>query len=247
MPEPRDAGGRIAANPNDVAGRRRPGGQGPRRAEGGRPIGFTLLVAILVAGLMVAGWFIANQQQMLAEARTSLDSATQRIGHLESRLLETDQTMSATGDEVKDKLQFWESEIRKLWDVANKRNVEMIKATDGTLKSQGTALASVQSTLKSVQGAVTRHDEAFGQQSEILDQITAMELQVRKLADQQRQVADQLAATRKSVTTLESGLARRVQQTEEAIEAIDAYRLQINSRLAELNARVQALSPPIGP
>jgi hypothetical protein len=59
---------------------------------------------------------------------------------------------------------------------------------------------------------------------------------------QQRQVTDQLNATRQTVASLETSLARRVTDTEKAVQAIDAYRLQLNSRLVDLQTRIDNLS-----
>jgi chromosome segregation ATPase len=248
--EPRD-GARIAANPTDGQGYRRGGTKSPRRAEspgasGGRSIGQSVLIAALVAGLGVAGWFIANQQRMLTESHKSLQAATDRITQLENSLLETDQTMSATGDEVKGRFKQWESEIRKLWDVANKRNVDMIKAAETKVAAQATDLDNVEAAVKTLNATVGKHEDAFGQQAALLDQVTAMQLQLRKLDDQQRKVTDMIANVQKSVTTLQTGFERRVEENEKAIEAIDAYRLQINSKLAEINARLQASAQPPG-
>jgi hypothetical protein len=250
--EPRD-GARIAANPTDGAGYRRGvGAKPPRRggdagaAGGGRSIGQSVLIAALVAGLGVAGWFIANQQRMLAESQKNLDAASHRITQLENSLLETDQTMSATGDEVKGRFKQWESEIRKLWDVANKRNVEMIKATEAKVSSQATELSNVAAAVKTLNATVGKHEDAFGQQAALLDQVTAMQLQLRKLDEQQRKTTDMVASVQKSVASMQSGLQRRVEENEKAIEAIDAYRLQINAKLAEINARLQANVQPPG-
>ena len=78
------------------------------------------------------------------------------------------------------------------------------------------------------------------------DLIAAMQLQLKKLDDQQRKTTDMVASVQRSVSSLQSGLAKRVEDNEKAIEAIDAYRLQINSRLAEINARLQANAQPSG-
>jgi chaperonin cofactor prefoldin len=79
-----------------------------------------------------------------------------------------------------------------------------------------------------------------------MDQVAAMQLQLKKLDDQQRKSMDMVADVQRSVSSMQSGLAKRVEENEKAIEAIDAYRLQINSRLAEINARLQASAQPPG-
>jgi hypothetical protein len=67
------------------------------------------------------------------------------------------------------------------------------------------------------------------------------------LVAQQRQLTDQVNAARQSVSGIETGLTRRVVANEKAIEAIDAYRLQLNSRLVELQTRLDSIAAPKNP
>jgi len=50
-------------------------------------------------------------------------------------------------------------------------------------------------------------------------------------------------AARQSVSGIETGLTKRVVANEKAIEAIDAYRLQLNSRLVDLQTRIDSAVP----
>ena len=234
----------IAANPRDTAGYRSAGAR-TRPASGGRMLGLNVVMAILVAGLVLAGWFIANQHQELKLAASQLGKADQRIQRLEERLRMTDEVMSASDGEMQDKLVFWEDEIRKLWDITNKRNKNWITTNQGKLKNHDVSLASVQESVKELKSSVSRHEEAFGQQAAVLDQLAAIELQVRQLVNQNRELTDQINAARQSVAGMESGLARRVNQNAESIEAIDAHRRQLNARLVDLGNRIDSLySPP---
>ena len=153
----------------------------------------------------------------------------------------TDQTMSEAGDDVQDQLGFWEDEIRKVWDVANKRNKNWINENQGKLKRHAERLATIESSVTSLKSSVSRHDEAFGQQSAMLDQLAALELQLRQVAEQQRRMTDQLNVARQGFASLESGLERRVANNEEAVEAIDAYRVQLNNRLNDVRNRIETL------
>ena len=128
----------LSANPDDSTGYRRGGkggGSGRRRSAGGsggggRSLGVNLILAVLIAGLVVAGWFIANQHQLLTAEKKALDSAESRIALLEERLRMTDETLIDSEQETEEQIGFWESEIRKLWAVSNERNRKWIK--DGT-------------------------------------------------------------------------------------------------------------------
>ena len=48
------------------------GGGGGGGGGAGRQLGTNLLIAILIGGLVLAGWFIANQQQMLTAEQDKL-------------------------------------------------------------------------------------------------------------------------------------------------------------------------------
>jgi len=232
----------IAADPGDSTGYRRGGKpRPPERGGTGRVLGLNVVLAILVAGLVASGWFVANQYQQLREAERALAEADRRLVRLEERLQMTDQTMSDSGDEVQDQLGFWESEIRKVWDVANKRNKNWIVANQGKLKRQADQLATIEASLVSLKSSVSRHDQAFGQQREMLDQLAAVDLQLRQVAEQQRRMTDQLNVARQGFASLESGLERRVANNEEAVEAIDAYRVQLNNRLNDVRRRMDTL------
>ena len=85
----------ISTNPEDAAGYRRgaksgkSSGTARRRSGsggGGKMIGINLILAVLIAGLVIAGWFIANQHQLLTAEKQALDAAESRIAVLEDRL-----------------------------------------------------------------------------------------------------------------------------------------------------------------
>jgi chromosome segregation ATPase len=241
-PEPK-----LSADPTDVSGYRR-GAKG--RAEGaagsGARIGINVLVGALVVGLATAGWFIAVQYQQIEKAESALERADHRIAVLEERSQVTDQVMTESGSEVQSKLGQWESEVRKLWDVS-KRDRQLITDIQTRLKTQDGVLGGVQTSLKDLSSASARHEQALAQQTAIAQQLASVDQQVRQLVVQQRQLTDQVNAARQSLASLESGLTRRVVSNEKAIDAIDQYRLQLNSRLVDLQTRIDALQAPQSP
>ena len=114
-------------------GGRRP--EGKRSGGAGKQIGMNLVVAILLGGLVLAGWFIANQQQMLAEEQARVNDANQRLERLEARLSATDSAMSQGGQDTKQQINLWESEIRKLWAISNERNKKWIQDNQKAVKN----------------------------------------------------------------------------------------------------------------
>ncbi|MEQ9004881.1 MAG: hypothetical protein RIE74_15080, partial [Pseudomonadales bacterium] len=87
-----------------------------------------------------------------------------------------------------------------------------------------------------------RHESAFARQQDVIDKITSMEVQLQQIVRSQRDLVDRANAAQQSVASLQSGLANRVKENEDAVKAIDAYRLQLNSRLADLERRISNLT-----
>lgn len=239
MSEPRsNLAPKISADRNDVAGYRRGGGKSSGDGGRGSGVGMNLMMALLIAGLAAAGWFIATQHQQLVKAEAALTQGDRRLAVLEERLQVTDQVMSESGTEVQSKLGQWESEIGKLRDAVKRDKQEdqaKFKEQDGSINGMQTAITDLKSS-------DMRHEQALAQQTAIAQQLATVDQQVRQLVAAQRQLTDQVNATRQSVAGIETGLARRVASNEKAIEAIDAYRLQLNSRLVELQTRVDSVA-----
>ncbi len=238
MSEPRTPlAPKISADRNDVAGYRRGGKFSGER--GGSGVGMNLIMGLLLAGLAAAGWFIATQHQQLVKAEAALTQGDRRLAVLEERSQVTDQVMSESGTEVQSKLGQWDSEIGKLRDAMKRDKQEdqaKLKEHDGSINGMQTAITDLKSS-------DMRHEQALAQQTAIAQQLAAVDQQVRQLVAAQRQLSDQVNATRQSVAGIETGLTRRVASNEKAIEAIDAYRLQLNSRLVELQTRIDSVTP----
>lgn len=219
--------------------RRRTGGSS---SQGPRMIGINLMLAVLVAGLVLAGWFIANQHQLLTAEKKALDAAESRIAHLEDRLRTTDEAMSDSDQDQQQQIGLWESEIRKLWAVSNERNRGWIKDNEAAIAKLTKSLASIQASNRDLGTAVGRHEAAFKQQQAIIDQLTSMEISIQQLASTQRDIVDKVNTASQSVASLNAGLSNRVKENEQAVAAIDAYRVQVNTRLANIERRLDSLS-----
>jgi chromosome segregation ATPase len=208
----------------------------------GGSIGYVLSGVALV-GLLIAGWFIFEQQRALAASSAELAAARDRILALEERLNMTDETLNQTGETTSEKIDFWESEIRKLWDVVNKRNMDLIKANTAAIARVDKVVGELNGTVSDINAAVGRHESAFGRQEQMVDQITSLGSQLQQTQRALRDAVDRANAAQQSVAGLNSGLAKRVTETEQAVQAFDAYRLQTNGRLADIERRIGA--PPL--
>lgn len=236
----------LSADPDDSGYRR--GGSGRRRTKpssgtgGGRSLGINLILAVLVAGLMVAGWFIANQHQLLTAEKKALDAAEGRIALLEERLRMTDETLIDSEKDTEEQIGFWESEIRKLWAVSNDRNKKWIQDNQEAIAKLTKSLGTIEASNRELGTAIGRHEAAFKQQQSIIDQLTSMEISIQQLASTQRDIVDKVNSASQSVASLNAGLANRVRENEQAVAAIDAYRVQVNTRLANIERKLDGAS-----
>jgi len=147
--------------------------------------------------------------------------------------------MSETDAETGEQIDFWESEIRKLWAVSNERNRKWIQDNQKNLRSHGTTIQALEAADKSLRSTVARHETALGRQDEVADQLAAIELQLQRVLRGQRDLVDRVNSATQAVARLNSS----VDEHEQAIDAIDAYRRQFNTRLVDIERRLDALGP----
>ena len=189
------------------------------RKTGGGGFLFSSLVLILNSiGLIILFlWFFntsGNQQQ-------AGQNFVERISVLEESIAEKDQQLNTLSEEVDADLKFINKEVRKLWDLSNKRNrknisenlnsienlnekIESIDKKDEVLSAQQRALTLELARIKNIQDNINSQLDNF-------DDITPNETRSDRLAD-----------------------------IEESIDSFNAYRVQVNQSL--LNLREQLLS-----
>ena len=204
-------------------------------------MGTTLVLAIMVAGLAGAGWFIANQQQTLLAEQSRLDEANSRLAYLEERLSATDSAMSQEGQDTKQQINLWESEIRKLWAVANERNKEWIQENQSQLKTVSSTLNGISASNRDLKAATGRHEEALKVQQQLIDQVTSLELQLQQMLRSQRELVDKANVASQSLAQIEASLSPMVNENAEAVRAFDAFRIASNRRIVALERQLSQI------
>ena len=219
---------------------------GSRRSSGGSDgssFSNRIFSVILLLGLAAAGWSLFVQQEELAEERERLDQANQRLVVLEERLSATDNAMMQEGQDTKEQIGFWQDEIRKLWAVSNERNKKWIKDNERSINKITASIDGVVASTRNIQAAVDRHESAFEQQQGIIDQLASLELQLQQIVRSQRDLVDKVNKVNASFSQIRGDLSGKVKDNVEAIESIDAYRVTLNTKIRELELRLNQLSP----
>ena len=266
--EPRANTPRAASGGN---GKKTPPGGGKSKPQkpassGGGNGGWMMACLVLVVLIAVLGvWFSKQVAGLQAQLDNRLTESSEKMGNLQSRLSATDESLNQSSGKLLDtvqshgkKLDANQDEIRKLWDLSNKRNkaaiVEQKKAlnalsasvsdvkkgqagVDGKLKSISTDAAALKKQVESAVAAVNKSSDQWQ------SQIGQMQTRVEVLVDSIKQLERQQTSLKSGLDKVEkaqgkiSTLDGRVDDVEAAVAAFDAYRLQVNSRLDSLEGR----------
>lgn len=205
------------------------------------------VVLLLIAGGAGGGFIlwtkIEQLQQRLELSTSNLSNAESAVSKLQGMLENRDNTLTKSGDQMLSDIKTLDSEVRKLWDLANKRNRSDIADLNKQLKS---LQADIKSTKSSVAGVDKNLDSTRAQLTTLSKQLGELKENNSTLASSTDSVRQELARM-KSVLGSAADFEDRITSLEVAIKSIDAYRAQINGKLEKLDREVGALQIPAGP
>ncbi len=194
------------------------------------PLGpFALVIALI--GLAIGGflyWQLMLTTDTLNQTQKELKAATARVSNLEQRLSLSDDESTQSITVVQAKVKENASEIRKLWGVSYDTNRKTIDTLGKSFKK---IQASIGSQTKQVKTALGNLDTEL----QILKDVSEGQQSVVARADQwMNQQKGAMDSVLKRVDTLDSLVNKRIKNNEEAIKAIDAFRVQVNRELITL-------------
>jgi uncharacterized coiled-coil protein SlyX len=181
---------------------------------------FSSLILILNSiGLIILFlWFFntsGNQQQ-------AGQNFVERISVLEERLAQKDQQINTLSEEVDADLKFVNKEVRKLWDLSNKRNRKNISEN----------LTSIEILNEKIE-SIDKKDEVLSAQQR------ALTLDLARIKNIQDNINSQLDNF-DDITPNEAG-SDRLADIEESIDSFNAYRVQVNQSLLNLREQLNDL------
>lgn len=183
---------------------------------------FFALCGIAAAGF--AYWQLTLTQQALAQADL-------RIAELEGKFELSDDEANASTETMQAKLKWADSEIRKLWGVAHDTNRKAIaankEAIEKTEKIAQSATKEVDTKVKQAMKNVTAELKLLS------DLVEAQQLSLTNVENAQASIKTQAQTINQKLAELEK-LERRVKTNEQAIEAIDAFRRNVNQQILQL-------------
>ena len=190
------------------------------RKTGGGGFLFSSLVLILNSiGLIILFlWFFntsGNQQQ-------AGQNFVERISVLEERLAQKDQQINILSEEVEADLKFVNKEIRKLWDLSNKRNRKNISENLNSIESLNEKIESID-----------KKDEVLSAQQR------ALTLELARIKNIQDNINIQLDDFDDSSPN--ETASDKLADIQESIDSFNAYRVQVNQSLLNLREQLNDL------
>ena len=203
---------------------RPPGYRGPKAQGGTGGIFLTFFLIVLVVGMVALGWLSWQQHQSMVASQQELSEALVLIQDLRAQQTNIDTTFNESTRGTDDALEFWEAEIRKLWDVANKRNKNDIDQNRNAI------------------AANTRERKQLEERFDsLLKSIGDLERSIATVTRQQRDLTDRINTTSRQILQSNENLKSKVDENQRAINAIDASRSQNNARLLDIARRLSLL------
>ena len=191
-----------------------------KRNIGGSSLLFISLLGLInLGGLVILGLWFFNASGYQQETGQSF---VQRISFLEEEISSIKAVNEESIDSLEEQTKFIDKEIRKLWDLSNKRNRKNIDSL--TIQ-----LAEVK----------TSFEKIFKSNNSILAKQRARALEIAKLEKVQADLKIKLANL--NALSESSDISEKLKSQEEAIAAFDAYRKQVNRALLELEEKLDKL------
>ena len=190
-----------------------------RNIGGSSSLFIALLGLINLGGLVILGLWFFNTSGYQQETGQSF---IERISSLEEEISSIKTVNKESIDSLEEQTKFINKEIRKLWDLSNKRNRKSIDS----LTNQ---LTEVQESFK----------ELFKSNNSILAKQRARGIEIAKLEKVQNDF--KLKLTSLNTLSESADINEKIRSQEEAIAAFDSYRKQVNRALLELEEKLNEL------
>ena len=172
-----------------------------------------MLGIIFVAVLGAVLFLLLRSEQTSTKIDSTSASLDDRLSKIEDQLLMLDEVNSDSLIEVGAELQFLDKEIRKLWDLSNKRNK-----------------VNIEKLTKSLNELIQKYNKT---DKEIDDAIASINTELNNLTQSIENQPDLSGTVSQSETEIRS-LKRQILFIEESVQALEAYRTQNNQILLEI-------------
>tara|TARA_B100000123_G_scaffold271943_1_gene253031 strand:+ start:866 stop:1504 length:639 start_codon:yes stop_codon:yes gene_type:complete len=186
-----------------------------RSSEGGLLIGFIYVLTFLSILFLIIWQTFESESNKASEQLIN-----ERLLLIENQLSIVDETNNDSLTDISSSIQFLDKEIRKLWDLSNKRN----KVNIQNLTSQ---TAEIQSLLSKIE------EDINSNQKKLTSIEQSLKTNIEKIRDLEL-TADELAAYKLNLSNIDTQLIL----LEDSVQALNNYKNQLNQAILEIQTEI---------
>ena len=179
-----------------------------------------VVFVLLLVGILALSLWVSELSKASGDINSKVET---RLTVLEEQLKLADSTSTDFLSDINSQLQFLDKEIRKLWDLSNKRNKVNIANLDNEVKKHSNALKEI----ALIQTNDQKNINAIKEQSQKL------KILLNKLNESNQENASMIDKI--------SELSNSILLMEETIQAFDVYRRQNNELLQEMQLQISSI------
>jgi septal ring factor EnvC (AmiA/AmiB activator) len=179
-----------------------------------------VVFVLLLTGILALSLWVSELSKVSNKVNSKVES---RLSILEEQLQLADSTSTEFLSDINTQLQFLDKEIRKLWDLSNKRNKVNISKLTKDVSKHTEALKEIAAT-----------------QTNDQTNINSIKNESQKL----RSAIDELSQANKENLNAQNKIAelnKSILLLEETVQAFDAYRRQNNEMLQEMQLKISSI------
>ena len=185
-----------------------------------------VVFVLLLIGILALSLWVSE----LSKASNNINSKIEsRLSILEEQLQLADSTSTEFLSDTNSQLQFLDKEIRKLWDLSNKRNKVNIENLTQDISKHSAALKEIARTQTNDQANINAITKESKKLIIVIDELSQAN---RDNLNTQNKIAE----LNKSILLLE-----------ETVQAFDSYRRQNNEMLQEMQLKISSIESPTSP
>ena len=186
-----------------------------RANKGGLFIGF-IYVLVFMSILFLWIWQTFESE----DNKSSMNLMDERLAIIEEQINIVDETNNDTITDISSSIQFLDKEIRKLWDLSNKRNkVNIQKLSEQAIK--------IEQLLKSLEDEVSNNQSTITNMRDSIDQNIS---NIQELGIS----ADDLSIIRLNLSSIDTQLML----LDDTVQALNSYKNQLNQTILEIQTQI---------
>jgi mannose/fructose/N-acetylgalactosamine-specific phosphotransferase system component IIB len=185
-----------------------------------------VVFVLLLIGILALSLWVSELSKATNDNSAKVES---RLSILEEQLQLADSTSTESLSDINSQLQFLDKEIRKLWDLSNKRNKVNIEKLSKDVSKYASAIKEIAITQTNDQANIRSINEKY---QKLITSVNELTKANRKNLVSQNQIAE----LNKSILLLE-----------ETVQAFDAYRRQNNEMLQEMQLKISSMENKTSP